>query len=77
MGQTSEKIMQEIEKLPENNVKNLKIIKVHSMEEAVANANKIAKSGDIVVLSPASTSFDLYKDFEERGEHFKNLVNSI
>lgn len=77
MGQTSEKIMQEIEKLPENKVKNLKIIKVNSMEEAIENANKIAKSGDIVVLSPASTSFDLYKDFEERGEHFKSLVNSI
>lgn len=77
MGQTSKKIMQEIEKLPENKVKNLKIIKVNSMEEAIENANKIAKVGDIVVLSPASTSFDLYKDFEERGEHFKSLVNSI
>lgn len=77
MGQTSKKIMQEIEKLPENKVKNLKIIKVNSMEEAVENAKKIAKVGDIVVLSPASTSFDLYRDFEERGEHFKNLVNSI
>ena len=64
-------------KLPENQIKDLKILKVNSMEEAVKSANKIATSGDIVVLSPTCASFDKYKDFEERGEHFKSLVNSI
>ncbi len=77
LGQTSEKILGEIEKLPKNQTENLNIIKVNSMEKAVEKAKEIAKSGDIVVLSPACASFDLYKDFEERGNHFKNLVNSI
>ena len=77
LGQTSEKILSEIEKLPKIQTKNLHIIKTHSMQEAVAKAKEIAKSGDIVVLSPACASFDLYKDFEERGDHFKKLVNAI
>ncbi len=77
LGQTSEKILNEIEKLPKNQTENLNIIKVNSMEEAVEKTKKVATSGDIVVLSPACASFDLYKDFEERGDHFKKLVNSI
>lgn len=77
LGQTSEKILAEIKKLPKSQTENLKIIRVTSMEEAVKNAKQAAKSGDIVVLSPACASFDLYKDFEERGDHFKALVNSV
>jgi len=33
--------------------------------------------GDIISLSPASASFDMYKDFEERGNHFKELVMKL
>lgn len=77
LGQTSEKILNEIQKLPKNQTENLNIIEVNSMKEAVEKAKKIATSGDIVVLSPACASFDLYKDFEERGDDFKRLVNSI
>lgn len=77
LGETSEKILTEIEKLPKNQTKNLNIIKASSMEEAVDKSRKIAKKSDIVVLSPACASFDLYKDFEERGNHFKKLINSI
>ena len=40
-------------------------------------AFSLAKEGDIVSLSPASASFDLYKDFEERGRHFKALVAKL
>ena len=54
-----------------------KIIKVNSIENAVVEAYKIAHKGDIVLLSPASASFDLYKNFAERGDLFKNLVNQI
>ena len=41
------------------------------------SAYETAESGDIVSMSPASASFDLYKNFEERGEHFKSLVKAL
>ena len=46
-------------------------------KEAVLAAYKSAKEGDIVVLSPACASFDLFKNFEERGNLFKQIVNEI
>ncbi|MBQ3848157.1 MAG: UDP-N-acetylmuramoyl-L-alanine--D-glutamate ligase [Clostridia bacterium] len=45
--------------------------------DAVKTARKVAKQGDDVVLSPASTSFDMFKNFEERGETFKKLVMEL
>lgn len=56
---------------------DLPICRVATMEEAVAAARKLAANGDIVFLSPASASFDMYKNFEERGHHFKRLVNEL
>lgn len=44
------------------------------MEQAVREAVARARSGDVVLLSPACASFDLYRNFEERGRHFKELV---
>ncbi len=46
-------------------------------DDAVTAGINIAKSGDTVILSPASTSFDRFSDFEERGEYFKRLVKNI
>lgn len=46
-------------------------------EEAVNCAKKVAKPGDIVLLSNASTSFDMFKNFEERGNLFKEIVNNL
>ncbi len=46
-------------------------------EEAVNAAKNIAKSGDVVLLSNASTSFDMFKNFEERGNLFKEIVNNL
>jgi len=43
----------------------------------VALARENAQAGDIVSLSPASTSFDKYKNFERRGQHYKQLVNCL
>ena len=47
------------------------------LEEAVAVAARVARPGDVVLLSPGGTSFDAYRDFEERGEHFRELVETI
>ena len=47
------------------------------MQESVNLAKDIAKAGDVVLLSPASASFDLYKNFEDRGHQFKDCVNNL
>lgn len=60
----------DIDDLPE-------MVEFNTLEECVSYANKIANEGDIVVMSPASASFDMYKNFEERGEHFKRLVSKL
>ena len=52
-------------------------IVVDNLAEAIDEANKIAESGDTVLLSPTTSSFDQYSCFEERGEHFKKIVNSL
>lgn len=53
------------------------ILHAKDMEEAVALARKAAQPGDLVSLSPASASFDLYPNFEARGRHFKDLVHHL
>lgn len=49
----------------------------HSIEEAVAECARIAKSGDTVLLSPCCASFDLFKSYEDRGRQFKDTVKSL
>lgn len=46
-------------------------------EEAVSAARRASKKGDVVLLSNASTSFDMFNNFEERGNLFKNIVNNL
>ena len=55
----------------------LRILRAKDLEEAVAIARREASEGDIVSLSPASASFDCYRNFEERGRHFKELVQKL
>ncbi len=45
-----------------------------SLEESIGIARKIAKKGDVILLSPAATSFDMFKSYEERGKKFKRIV---
>jgi UDP-N-acetylmuramoylalanine--D-glutamate ligase len=47
------------------------------LEEAVKVAARVAQERDVVLLSPGGTSFDAYRDFEERGTHFRDLVNAL
>ena len=51
--------------------------KADSMEDAVQRAQKAAHEGDVVLLSPACSSFDMFSSYEERGEVFKNIVNHL
>jgi UDP-N-acetylmuramoylalanine--D-glutamate ligase len=77
LGATAEKIENAVRSHPDYNEKALPIIRVKTLEEAVAAAREQAEPGDIISLSPASASFDLYKNFEERGQHFKRIVNAL
>ncbi|EDZ66480.1 UDP-N-acetylmuramoylalanine--D-glutamate ligase [Nitrosococcus oceani AFC27] len=53
------------------------LYRVNSMDEAVVKANVLAQSGDCVLLSPACASFDMYADFEARGQAFRQAVREI
>ena len=56
---------------------DIPIIMCATFEEAVNKAYDNASEGDIVLLSPASASFDMFRNFEERGNRFKEIVNSL
>jgi UDP-N-acetylmuramoylalanine--D-glutamate ligase len=53
------------------------ITRRQNLAEAVAAAARIARSGDVVLLSPGGTSFDAFTDFAERGDLFRQLVNEL
>ena len=75
-GPTAQKI-EEATKQALSEEKSIEIIHTNNLEESVKVAKEKAKEGDIVLLSPASASFDAFKNFEERGNYFKTLVNNL
>ena len=77
MGVTADKIEKAIRGSQYYQEGAPELVHVSSMEEAVQEARKRAKAGDIVTLSPACASFDLYPNFEARGIHYKNLVKEL
>ena len=52
-------------------------VEVSDLQEAVQTAYKISEPGEYILLSPGCASYDMYNNFEERGKHFKQLVNTI
>jgi UDP-N-acetylmuramoylalanine--D-glutamate ligase len=48
-----------------------------TLEEAVSCAEASAKKGEVVLLAPAAASFDLYTNYEERGNDFKRIVGGL
>lgn len=52
-------------------------VMVESLEAAVRDAHEHAHSGDVILLSPACSSFDMFRNYAERGRVFKNLVNAL
>lgn len=77
MGATGPKIQQALEACPDYDGQHPALHWAESMEQAVQTADGLAGIGDIVALSPASASFDLYPNFEKRGDHFKRLVAAL
>ncbi len=69
LGQTAEKIASTIRKT--------KIEVVKSLDEAVNSAGQLAESGDVVLLSPACASYDVFDNFEQRGKEFTRLVSEL
>jgi len=53
------------------------VTQVSTLEEAVKAAARAAQSGEVVLLSPGGTSFDAFRDFAERGDRFKELVEQL
>ena len=71
IGESAEKVVRELGRdAPDRR-------RAHSMEEAIAQAHGIAEAGDVVLLSPACASFDMFENFEDRGDTFKRLVHSL
>lgn len=77
MGQTSKKIKESVENEMKVEQKRIEIYECDTLQETVNTAKKVAKKGEVVLFSPASASFDMYKNFEERGDKFKSIVNSL
>ncbi|MEG0995022.1 MAG: UDP-N-acetylmuramoyl-L-alanine--D-glutamate ligase [Bacilli bacterium] len=59
------------------NKNNISIQVCDNLEEAVKLSDKLSTDGDTILLSPATASWDQYKDFEERGRAFKKFVNEL
>lgn len=77
LGETAEKIEKAVREDKSYNSNEIKIINADTLEKAVEIARENATQGDVISLSPASASFDKYKDFEERGRHFKKIVKDL
>ncbi|MBS4958632.1 MAG: UDP-N-acetylmuramoyl-L-alanine--D-glutamate ligase [Clostridium sp.] len=77
LGDTKELIKEVFDKLMLNKNINIPIVMVDSLEEAVNKAKEISEDGDIVTLSPACASFDMFPNFAVRGNKFKEIVNSL
>lgn len=76
MGDTAEKIEKAVLEAGNETEQCPEIIKVSDLPDAVEKAKEAGKDGDIVILSPACASFDRYPNFEQRGQHFKDLVRN-
>lgn len=76
-GMTAGKIRAAAENAPGYDGTNPVILDVEAFDDAIRTAASHARAGDTVILSPASTSFDRFRNFEERGMQFQKVVNSL
>ena len=71
IGEAAERLAQDLSQT------GVELRRCAGLEEAVARAARDAAPGQVVLLAPACASFDAYRDFEERGEHFRSLVAGL
>ena len=71
LGESAEKVMRELGPSAPNSVE------AQTMEDAIRYARLFAEPGDVVLLSPACSSFDMFTNYEDRGDTFKRLVRSL
>lgn len=76
-GATADKICDALVSSPDYKENSPVILRESDFDKAVMAAAKAAVPGDCVILSPACASFDAFKNFEQRGNHFKDLVNKL
>lgn len=77
VGATADKLEKIFNKVIEEKHIDLPIFRASSLEEAAKLSKEEARPGDIVTLSPACASFDLYPNFEARGNEFKELIRNL
>ena len=77
MGQTSGKIFDAVKEAEENENKEINIYMVNNLQQAVILAKRYSTPGQVVLFSPASTSFDMFKNMYDRGHQFKDIVNKM
>ncbi|MGN1297523.1 MAG: UDP-N-acetylmuramoyl-L-alanine--D-glutamate ligase [Clostridia bacterium] len=77
IGQTSGKIFEAVKQEMEKQNKDVRIYICDTLKETVDIANRTAKAGQVVLFSPGSASFDMFKNAYDRGNQFKNLVNKL
>ena len=70
-GENKNRIKEEMDEM------NIKCFVVDNLKEATLLANENSVSGDVILLSPASASWDQYAKFEDRGDEFKEIVRGL
>jgi UDP-N-acetylmuramoylalanine--D-glutamate ligase len=61
----------------ESQIKNVEVVHAETLENALRKANAVAQAGDVVLLAPACASFDQFKNYEQRGQVFKEIVRGL
>ena len=74
-GATSQKIYDAVISAETN--ESIQIYREKTLQDVVSRAKEVAIPGEIVLFSPASASFDMFKNFADRGKQFKDLVNKL
>jgi UDP-N-acetylmuramoylalanine--D-glutamate ligase len=77
LGATKDKISAAFEKVISEKNLDITIIAADSLEDAVEKSRAVAEDKDVVLLAPACASFDMFVNFEVRGNRFKEIVNSM
>jgi UDP-N-acetylmuramoylalanine--D-glutamate ligase len=61
----------------ESQIRNVEVVRAETLENALRKANAVAEAGDVVLLAPACASFDQFKNYEHRGQTFKEIVQDL